>query len=154
MEIRTLTAQELMLGDWVLSVTCKGEAEDPKPRRIEGIGESVVLLRPRAGVGMEPYGYEDIQPVPLTVEILERNGFMPTGGGDNSWMLTTPFGIPELRYHIYVGFKAGYIDVFAAHPNTGSWRKKNHTLLEVCGMYVHELQHALRLCGIDKEIEL
>lgn len=141
-----MKANELMIGDWVMDA----EFDHNIPRRVEIIEPRRVWLE---GNNMyQPIG--TIQPIPLTVEILERNGFTPTGGGDKSYMLTTPFGIPELRYNIYVGFKAGYIEVFAAHPNTGVWRKKNHTLLEVCGMYVHELQHALRLCGIEKEIEL
>ena len=98
-----------------------------------------------------------IQPIPLTPEILEKNGFSWDGSGQRSMMLITPFGREDkdaLRYNIYVGLKYRTIEVFAAHPQERKpgWRKSNKAFLEVCGPYVHELQHALRLCGIDKEI--
>lgn len=70
----------------------------------------------------------DLDPIPLTEEILEKNFPNPTDG--LSWF-------PEeggFNCHTYV-------------PNCE---------INAFGLfkYVHELQHALRLCGIEKEIEL
>ncbi len=75
----------------------------------------------------------DFKPIPITPEILEKNGFENQG---------------------YFG-----------ECILGDWRilcdTKNVDIIhgEHCNMdtpieYVHELQHALRLCGIDKEIVL
>lgn len=71
-------------------------------------------------------------------------------------LISKPHFSEGIRYNIYVGLKKKTIDVFVAHPveKSPNWRKSNKVYLEVCGLYVHELQHALRLCGIDKTIEL
>ena len=100
--------------------------------------------------------YRGFFPIPLTSEMLEKNGFKPDGSGQKSYCLLTPFGIEGLRYNIYVGLRQKTIEVHAAHKvlKKDNWRKVNKLYLEVCGPYVHELQHALKLCGIDKEITL
>lgn len=72
--------------------------------------------------------FDRISPIPLTPEILEKNFPNPTDG--LSWF-------PEeggFNCHTYV-------------PNCE---------INAFGLfkYVHELQHALRLCGIEKEIVL
>ena len=72
--------------------------------------------------------YPYIQPMPLTSEILEKNFPEPTDG--LTWF-------PEeggFNCHTYV--PKCEINAFGLFK------------------YVHELQHALILCGIDKDIEL
>ena len=98
----------------------------------------------------------DIQPIPLTREILEKNGFRFDGSGQMSMMLMTPHGDSGTRWIINVGLKHKTIEVFSAPPleKYPGCRKLNKVYLEVCGCYVHELQHAIRMCGIEKEIEL
>ena len=74
-----------------------------------------------------------IEPIPLTEEILENNGFTK---------------------HAY-----GYsYDMIKLHGNLTENDTVYFTLC-ICEkyikvIYVHELQHALRLCGIEKEIVL
>lgn len=100
---------------------------------------------------------DEIEPIPLTSEILEKNGFKFDGSGQCSMMfLNKPQFAEGLRFNIYVGLKRKTIEVFAAHPveKSPNWRKSNKVYLEVCGCYVHELQHCLKLVGIKKEIEL
>ena len=67
------------------------------------------------------------KPIPLTAEILEKNGFEYYN--DAAWVLANWFILvcefDWLRYNDKIKIK-----------------------------YVHELQHVLRLCGIEKEIEL
>lgn len=73
-------------------------------------------------------GVSKIQPIPLTAEILEKNFPEPTDG--LTWF-------PEeggFNCHAYV--PKCEINAFGLFK------------------YVHQLQHALRLCGIEKEIEL
>lgn len=134
-----------MIGDYVLFAT--------RPYRVAGIAEGGFA------VNLEGDGWKDIAAlsgVPFTPEILEKNGFRPDGSGLNSYCLLSDWGEPGIRHNIYVGLKKKTIDVYAAHPalRTANWRKANKIYLEVCGCYVHELQHALKLCGIDKEITL
>ena len=146
-----MEAKELMIGDWVYNNPSyfnddyNGVTEFP---------DELQLYRIERGEDLEETG--SYSPIPLTAEILEKNGFRVDGSGTNSRMCCTPFEEPGIRYNIYVGLKYKTIDVFAAHPEERKkgWRKSNKVYLEISGPFVHELQHALRLCGIDKEIVL
>ena len=69
-----------------------------------------------------------IEPIPLTAEILEKNGFVLDG---ESWWYKD--------FRIVLSSSKGVSLVCGRQ-------------IKFC--YVHELQHALRLCGIDKEIIL
>ena len=121
-----MKANELMIGDWV-------RCTDPKPFRIEQID----------GVEEQVYGDDgffvdtgDLRPIPLTAEILEKNGFDMDGyvvhfKEDEHYMLEMVFEDDELRWTI----------------NCDEYTIMNFE-------YVHELQHALRLCGVEKEIIL
>ena len=136
-----MKANELMIGDWVnLSKGNWSENRQVELIDIEMIADSVYLAKP----------------IPLTPEILEKNGFKFDGSGQRSMMLMTPYGESGTRWNLYVGLKHKTIDVFSAPPveKSPGWRKSNKIYLEVCGCYLHELQHALRLCGIDLEIKL
>ena len=89
---------------------------------------------------------KDLEPIPLTPEILEKNGVKwlcsePSGRKtyccNEPWISCTYF--PDSGWLVCVGA-------------IGSFKK---TYAEVSTVqYVHQLQHALKLCGIDKEIEL
>ena len=103
-----MKANELMIGDWVIG--CSGE-----PFKI-GIVDPDFLY------------WNEIQPIPLTPEILEKNGFICDGW---SWWY--------LDFRIVLSTSKGVSVVCG--------RQKRFE-------FVHELQHALRLCGIEKEIEL
>ena len=112
-----MKANELMLGDWVL---CDG-----KSYQIAEIGGMVCIDYENELFA----SLEDIEPISLTAEILEKNGFASLSGHD--WW-----------------YKDFHISLSCT---------KDLTL--VCGRtiqfsFVHELQHALRLCGIEKTIEL
>ena len=157
-----MKANELMIGDWVYAIDDNGEKH---PCRVNDLEYD--YINKCDGFCVDFYGTEynpewpdvtfNVEPIPLTPEILEKNGFRYTGGGDRSMMLLTPFDEPGLRYNIYVGLKYKTINVYSAFPNelkNGRWRKHNSVDMEVSGPYVHELQHALRICGIEKEIEL
>ena len=74
----------------------------------------------------------DVKPMPLTEEILEKSGF---------------------KYSEWYGWQIKEPDFTLCFVGDTP-----HFLLDdifVCDCpYVHTLQHALRLCGIDKEIKL
>lgn len=156
-----MKATELMIGDWVYGCTDPYSPDEEQKKfpvkviRIDIDGDIYTMGKSPSD---DPYDYEwwNIEPIPLTPEILEKNGFKYDGSGQRSMMLMTPHGVSGTRWNIYVGLKHKTIDVFSAPPveKSPGWRKHNKVYLEVCGCYVHELQHALRLCGIDKEIVL
>ena len=104
-----MKAEELMIDDWVLL----GGTHSIKVSKLSQYGE-----------------YNDIKPIPLTKEILKKNGFRQV-------MFDFVLDMMHIRrdenvecFYIVVGGKGTRID------------------------YVHEFQHALKLCGIDKEIVL
>lgn len=118
-----MKTNELMIGDWVYS------AFSEKPCKVEGIEwtESEYAYVNICGVN-EYKCIESLSPIPLTQEILEKNGFICDG---ESWW--------------YQDFRIAL--------------SKSKGVSLVCGRqkrfeFVHQLQHALRLCGIEKEIEL
>lgn len=153
-----MNAKDLMIGDWVrrrwtCTDTGREVVKDFQITQICKNGENLYVYRSKGNMGR----VDQIEPIPLTQEILEKNGFKFDGSGQCSMMfLSEPRFSEELRFNIYVGLKRKTIEVFAAHPieRLPNWRKSNKVYLEVCGCYVHELQHTLRLCGIDKEIEI
>ena len=113
-----MKANELMIGDWVLYNETHRQILE-----ISGIDDEVYLETDELVVHQS-----EIQPIPLTQEILEKNGFVQDG---ESWW--------------YQDFRI----VLSASKGVSL----------VCGRqvkfcYIHQLQHALRLCGIEKTIEL
>ena len=85
---------------------------------------------------------EYLDPIPLTPEILEKNGWKKDSGGEECWANSKGWFTPH---------------EYGKRETIKSWE------VEICGKpnsfdgvikYVHQFQHALRLCGIDKEIEL
>lgn len=79
-----------------------------------------------------------LQPIPLTPEILEKIGFKFEQQG------SLEVAILKMKNHHPITLEyIGWSD--------GRWSIREHRLVV---KYVHELQHALRLCGIDKEINI
>lgn len=89
---------------------------------------------------------EDIEPIPITAETLEENGFVRGKRGN--------------YYHYLLLDKNRTLYI---HASTNGWRVE--ITYDAAGMLrtthlmpdmnsVHDLQHALRLAGIDKEINL
>ena len=134
METNELNCKNLMIGDWVL--------HDGEPYQIRQMGIYVVDRDgedyPAVCVG-KPIGIgliverNEIQPIPLTPEILEKNGFV--------WN-AIPFVLSWEGFGIvlYEG---------------GNGYKMNCGANVSCNVdYVHQLQHIFNFCGIEKEIIL
>lgn len=126
-----MKATDLMIGDWVFA---KG-----KLTQVTDIDESDGINREWiGGVVCEDAGcirWEHIKPIPLTPEILAKNA-------DKIDMSYQFGGYPKTMNVMYdsrarARIMEGDDEYYGIELN-----------------YVHELQHALRLCGIDKEIEL
>ena len=125
-----MKANELMIGDWV-------RIKDGYPFKMEDVsGTSLFRRWTSDGEIMIPYGWNEIEPIPLTWEILEKNGFTRFGTG-----------------YILKGEHFGLDN--PSNPNNyldNYWLRISIKAVNI--KYVHELQHALRLCGIEKEIDL
>lgn len=116
--------EDLMVGDWVFNT------HNRKPEQVQEIRERMVMLDYN-----DLYEYDEIEPIPLTDEILRNNRF---------------------EY-----FHKNYASLSYEHPfrlRLDKWPDENGLggVWTVCDIieirYVHQLQHALRDCGIDKEI--
>lgn len=95
---------------------------------------------------------KDIVPIPLTPEILEKNGWvkevMCRGIKNSHWVYTKP-DIEEYGYFpIYI--EKGIGDEFDVYPFTD-----NQVCTQIAYIkYVHQLQHLLFGLGLNSEMEL
>lgn len=91
----------------------------------------------------EDYHETQVEPIPITPEILEKNGFVqnPRSKSRRSYQICNS--------DVYISWWRGRLNILFK-PFIG--HSTNH--VNVDGKYVHELQHALRICGIEKEIVL
>lgn len=135
MKTKELCCEDLMVGDWV-------RCTDPKPFRITDI-ETEWGTPYFCVTGTECLAVDggDLQPIPLTKEILEKNGFKLHAISEIYELVS-----PKKDWFVAIGFKDGCID----------WCKVRRWGDEYLGSikYVHKLQHALKLFGIDKTIKL
>lgn len=134
-----MKANELMIGDWVYRMDFK----IPVPSKIIGMEvinydkmEYVVDVFNKNGYNVQLY-LNEVQPIPLTPEILEKNGFEEY---DGLYRLDIAEGV-----FVNADFKSK--EPFVSIHNTC------YRAIPIC-KYVHQLQHALRLCGIEKEITI
>lgn len=121
--------EELMLNDWVLY--------NENPCKVARISERLFLEKD-GKVFFAPI--EKISPLPLTMEILEKNGFEV----HRQYATLTEYWLDIPQKWVRVA-PDSYIEIY-------NGVNKN---VHIDGKYyVHELQHALRLCEIDKDIIL
>lgn len=91
-------------------------------------------------------------PILLTSEILEKNGFIKYLDTDDIY--TAAVGEDMWMYiQLMKDATSVTIDIEKPTPDGLDVDEIFH-FLKSDKMYVHELQHILKLCGIDKEIEL
>lgn len=129
MKANELKVTDLMVGDWVISIGA--------PHKIVGVRTD--MLEPHIKTDMSDTWYEEgiedlLEPIPLTQEILEKNG---------------------LANDLYgCHFKEDeYMALEISSEEEGIYWTINYNEYGILKLqYVHELQHALKLCGIDKEI--
>lgn len=140
-----MKANELMVGDLV---TFRDSLQDPEALPIKIVelhGYDDAFLAQIGGCDTcdELEFDDDIVGIPLTPEILEKNGF----------------DVSDPEVSIYRFEEDGQAFRFCLrrmydkdnHPNGYSFYAFN--VLAIIDS-VHQLQHALRLCGIDKNIEI
>lgn len=104
-----------MIGDWVKKGNLLGKVVD-----IEQMENNAIVGVEFIEGGYDVYNDDELDPIPLTTEIMKNNGYSGDG-----------------------------LDV-ALFDRNGGDDFVGGAKLE----YIHELQHVLRLCGIEKEIVL
>jgi hypothetical protein len=138
--------EELMIGDWVMY-----EGHSYQIRQLGIYGEdrdgndypAVCIGKPQ-GIGLIVERSE-ISPIPITPEILEKNGFVIK----KKWAQFGNFGdSPLIMWHFEDDkFLHNYKHELEIHQNdTG----KVHVTVPC--EYIHQLQQIMRICGINKEI--
>lgn len=138
-----MKANEITIGDWFWV----NDTDYPVPKQVDGIykkgGAYYAVLSEYLSADVDM-----IEPIPLTKEILKKNGFDTKSCcyafldiDDDKWL--------EYYYHEHRlrKFWSG-IDEWQNHA------KVQELTFQCTCKYVHELQHALSLSKIDKTIEL
>ena len=134
-----MKANELMIGDWVwynnqphqirqLGIFGENRDGDDYPAVCVGKPNGVGLILER----------NEIEPIPLTPEILEKNG----------WGKDTYFN------ESYDNEDIECLSLWVGEDGKNEWWWHAGCELVTPINYVHQLQNALRLCGIEKEIKL
>lgn len=129
---------ELQIGNWVLI--------DNTPRQV------VQLTKSKVGYHTEPRecrihyaGYADVKPIPITAEILEKNEFKYSSS-IRMWL----YGVGN-KYGIGVGLWGDCgVPVKCYKQGENYMREMRLPYMP----FIHQLQQSIRLCGIDKQIEI
>lgn len=134
---------DLMLGDWIYLTVHKTNARVTELRSTD---PDVVLVTDKGEVEMRI----DMKPIPLTGEILEKNGFekqseSPIAASYRLCLDEDTFSYLFVDFRLRTGLVHVCFDPEMKCPKIGFSKYE---------MSVHELQHAMRMCGIEKEIEL
>lgn len=147
METKKLTAKDLMIGDWVNIYKFTNEEQQIKdlyPAKVVSIlqgdeKENYNIIECVYGTHIASRPADTCLPIPLTAEVLEKNGWTkPASGRVWSRNNVPSFVLEEI--------------------DDGSFEVTTDTCSDWGGLcmirYIHELQHVLRMCGVDNEITL
>lgn len=137
--------EQLMIGDYILFNKNIYKIEEISKKGWAHITYNLIDGREcRVGLASD-YILDELTPVPLTAEILEKNGF--------KFYCTDVFEewkSKDKRITMHDKEYPNSFNKWSVHIDTEDMRTMGY--FEIT--YVHELQHALRLCGINKEIEI
>jgi hypothetical protein len=136
-----LNSESLMIGDWVYNI------HNRQNERVEEIGSRFVMLSYN-----DLYEYDEIEPIPLTKDILIKNGFSSLTDEMFSACETETYSNQELKIYLsHIGCEYNPVQLVVY---MGYEPQERVVLRMMPCQYVHELQHAFRLCKIKKEIKL
>ena len=143
MDATTIKCRDLMVGDWITD-------EHGFPMQITTVCDDYAYATFEGNEG-DPWEFGDKddqpQPIPLTSEILEKNGW-----------IQCKYKTCKSLYE----YKGLHLRHTMIKRSNGRWvanvdgivekfpDEYTHSFLRINVFYVHELQHALRLCGLNK----
>ena len=120
---------ELKLGDWVLA----GGSPIKIDELVEGI-DALTIYDDETNE-IENYSYDDLSPIPLTSEILEKNGWK------------------ERKHSEYTAYENGWYELFRVGQE-GSWAFCHYDDFLASIEYIHQLQHLLWALGMDDDLKI
>lgn len=134
--------EELMIGDWVYNT------HNRQNEQVAEIGSGLVMLEYN-----DLYEYDEIEPIPLTSELLEKKGFerVPQPGCVNPyhWMLEKYEEETEGLLYRIKAYNTLFRGMYVSIDNPSDCETINFgKQIE----HVHELQHAFRLCNIGIDL--
>lgn len=137
-----LHTKDLMIGDWVIVY----EKSMPVKAKVEGVFGKMATVLGCQRIVEKSF----VEPIPLTPEILAKNGFHYTNEHTLKGADTYILRLEQRGFDFTITIKLN--DYFALD----SYDDRVYRLVEISTgkWYVHELQHALRLCGIEHDIIL
>lgn len=132
-----MKANELMIGDWV--------ASEHEYLRVEELLEGIVKLS-----GNQGSVYHRLEPIPLTAEILAKNGWIVREANKMGVVIFT-------QHFEFCDKLLGIKDSIVSRIDCDPYGDFHYMCNGKSFCYinsVHELQHVLPLLGIDKKIVL
>lgn len=145
-----MEAKDLMIGDWfnfLIDIEGGDTEYDPKKEIYQPMQVDNIEFGDATSEEGVTNDVRQLQPIPLTAEILGKNFKREE--------------LPDAPYGAYFFGGNDYIEVYIKEYTNRLWQVDVYEIEMVVmrswRMYVrnvHELQHAIRLCEIDKEIEL
>ena len=152
--MENLRIDDLSVGDWVCAEQLCGVGNESRltpPMRVVSLGSGAggwvnLEIDPEQG---DPFEYEpsEIRGVPITTEILEKNGW--TNDGMYAFLR-----IDEHRHLEYYFHEHRLRKYYCGVDEWQNHAKVNDITFAVHCYSVHQLQHALRLARVDKEIKM
>lgn len=138
-----MKASELSVGDWVKALNYHDDGS-PYIGQVDGIIKKHGTYYCVFGVREITVEIDKCEPIPITAEILVKNNFKWDGMYayleiDDTSFVTWYKHEGIVRKHYEHRENKGIETIFQSSPGI---------------VYVHQLQHTLRLCGIEKEIEI
>lgn len=134
-----ISAKDLMIGDWVKS---RGKIE-----QVTSVYDGFICTD-----SFENSHDCYFDPIPITTEILEKNGFENDFYEEESVADYHTIRLEGYSLRHNIGEADGYLVTWCNGGINVTTDVNGCVQKDIS--YVHELQHALRLCGISKNIEL
>lgn len=134
-----MKATELKIGDWV---NVNGE-----PIKIAETDLTYFTAWKKDDTFCGKIGYEAAEPILLTEELLEKNGWKEDKDEKEMWI--TPYVYGHLGIEVFQWGKEMVAMVSAVSDGMGG---DVNSLRQI--QYVHQLQHLLWALGVEKEVEL
>ena len=143
---------ELSIGDWVMNT------KSNSPNRVIGLRTMFQDTYEIIAVGDDTQymliednkELHNFEPILLTPEILEKNGFDAPKAKvwNDSWYWSNR---KDVALELRESFGLWYMEIVTKEQRSGL---QSNRKLGIGFKYVHQLQHALRLAGVEKEIEV
>ena len=134
MKANELKVTDLMIGDWL-------KHYNGTPMQVTKITTEHFACAEKGGLNCWEYNNK-YEPIPLTPEILKKNGILYEK--QSYYYVIKDDKDLECTYYIQQILQEGW----AIGVDIGAYDCSVFARIK----YVHELQHALKLCGINKEI--